>query len=147
VWASLLVDGPISELERRTFEAHCRDCADCRVFADSVSAFTDAIRSMPLEEARAHRLRYAAPRRRPGPRRLQLLTGLTTAAAIAVAFAVGRATTSRSELVTIHAPSVEVVGMRDDATGLVRALRKYSAVRSAEQVAAVPRGRPGVQAG
>jgi anti-sigma factor RsiW len=46
---SLLLDGELSQLERRMVEAHLSRCADCREFQLSVSEFTDELRRAPLE--------------------------------------------------------------------------------------------------
>lgn len=46
--ASLLVDGELSELERRMLVSHLERCSACRTYAADVEAFTDLIRSAPL---------------------------------------------------------------------------------------------------
>jgi predicted anti-sigma-YlaC factor YlaD len=46
---SLLLDGELSQLERRMLGAHLRRCADCSAYADEVTTFTDQIRYAPME--------------------------------------------------------------------------------------------------
>jgi predicted anti-sigma-YlaC factor YlaD len=46
---SLELDIGLSRLEAMTVARHLERCADCRAFREHVLAFTDAIRSAPLE--------------------------------------------------------------------------------------------------
>lgn len=46
-WASLRVDGELSQLESALLDAHLRGCATCRAFAAEVEASTRALRAMP----------------------------------------------------------------------------------------------------
>jgi anti-sigma factor RsiW len=45
---SLLLDGELSQLERRMLDAHLAQCADCVAYSDDVSAFTDRLRYAPV---------------------------------------------------------------------------------------------------
>jgi predicted anti-sigma-YlaC factor YlaD len=49
-WASQRVDGELSELERLLLRRHLGRCAECRAFAEAITATVEAIRSTPLEE-------------------------------------------------------------------------------------------------
>jgi anti-sigma factor RsiW len=49
-WASLRLDGELSELERALLDAHTRNCAACAEYVDEIGAFTMAIRSAELEQ-------------------------------------------------------------------------------------------------
>jgi predicted anti-sigma-YlaC factor YlaD len=49
VWASLRLDGELSELEGALLDAHLARCAGCRAVADGFGASTTALRSAPLE--------------------------------------------------------------------------------------------------
>lgn len=48
-WASLDLDGELSEFERVLMDAHLALCADCREFRSSMGAFTSELRAVPLE--------------------------------------------------------------------------------------------------
>jgi len=48
-FVSLRLDSETSQLEQRMLEAHLVHCDECRVYADDLDAFTDALRSAPLE--------------------------------------------------------------------------------------------------
>jgi anti-sigma factor RsiW len=48
-WATADVDGELSSFERVLLSAHLADCAGCREFHASVGAFTDMLRTAPLE--------------------------------------------------------------------------------------------------
>src|SRR6476646_6391994 len=61
-WASLRVDGELSELESALLDAHLGRCADCSAYATGVAGVTAALRNAPLVavaprviEARARR--------------------------------------------------------------------------------------------
>jgi len=48
-WASLRLDGELSELERALLDAHTRNCAACAEYVADVGALTVALRSAELE--------------------------------------------------------------------------------------------------
>jgi predicted anti-sigma-YlaC factor YlaD len=81
-WASLRVDGELSELEGALLDAHLGRCADCRSYADGVAGTTAALRSAPLE--RATPIVVAAPAR-PG----RIVAGLVAATLVVLAAVVG----------------------------------------------------------
>jgi predicted anti-sigma-YlaC factor YlaD len=80
-WASLDVDGELSELEQALFAAHLQRCADCRAFAAGVRAVGSALRSAPLE--RPVRPLSVRPLRRT--RSLRILQASAAAAVVATA--------------------------------------------------------------
>lgn len=49
-WASLRVDGELSQLESALLAAHLRGCATCSAFAAEVEASTRALRATPLAQ-------------------------------------------------------------------------------------------------
>ena len=49
LWASLRLDGELSELEGALLDAHLARCDGCRAVAASFGASTSALRSAPLE--------------------------------------------------------------------------------------------------
>jgi predicted anti-sigma-YlaC factor YlaD len=73
-WASLRLDGELSELEGALLDAHLARCAGCRALADGFVASTATLRSAPLEGVAP--VAVDAPR---SPRRL-----LATVAVVAV---------------------------------------------------------------
>jgi anti-sigma factor RsiW len=51
-YASLRVDGELSELESRLLAAHLGQCGPCRAFGADVEAFTAALRAAPIDPGR-----------------------------------------------------------------------------------------------
>jgi predicted anti-sigma-YlaC factor YlaD len=77
-FASLELDGELSELEQSILEAHIEDCRACAEFRASIGAFTVSLRAAPPEAVtRTFRL----PRR---PRRASRLVPTAAAAAAIV---------------------------------------------------------------
>jgi predicted anti-sigma-YlaC factor YlaD len=81
-WASLRVDGELSELEGALLDAHLGRCADCRTYAADVAGTTAALRGAPLEHATP--IVIAAP-----PRPGRILAGLVAATLVVLAAVVG----------------------------------------------------------
>jgi predicted anti-sigma-YlaC factor YlaD len=44
------MDSELSEFENLLLEAHLAGCADCRAFAQSITDFTSALRTVPVEQ-------------------------------------------------------------------------------------------------
>jgi predicted anti-sigma-YlaC factor YlaD len=100
-WASLRLDGELSEFEQALFGAHLERCADCARFAGAVGTTTSALREAVLERLSEP---VALPLR--SRRALPLRAMSVAAAAAAVAAAVGLGTlfgslgTTRRPIVT-----------------------------------------------
>ena len=82
---SLQLDGELSQLERRMLDAHLGRCAVCRGYAADLAAFTNELRSAPLET-----LEHPVIIRRP--RRLALARMQAGVAAVIAVAAIGVAT-------------------------------------------------------
>ena len=94
-WASLRVDGELSELESALLQAHLGRCAACARFAGGVEYVAAALRTAPRERPEPRTL--ALPSRRRGAHALQasLATALVIAAGAAAALVgVGHAPSS-----------------------------------------------------
>src|SRR4051794_264903 len=78
-WASLRLDGTLSEFEDVLLDAHFERCADCRAFAVSTAGLTQALSSAPLE---LPTFAFEPPRKTQG--RTVALRAVSAAAAVAV---------------------------------------------------------------
>jgi anti-sigma factor RsiW len=78
-WASLRVDGELSELEAALLRAHLERCAECRTFARGVDAVARGLRRVRLEQPAP--LTLGVPRRRSAARMVQFVAA--TAAVVA----------------------------------------------------------------
>jgi ferric-dicitrate binding protein FerR (iron transport regulator) len=81
-WASLSIDGELSELETRLLGRHLEACEGCRTWVESVAGFTAELRAAPLERPQPVELPRVAHVSSPGRRRIALV-------AVAVAAALG----------------------------------------------------------
>ena len=134
-WASLRVDGELSELESALLGAHLERCAECRTFARGVDEVARGLRRVPLERP-APLLALAAPRRRSKLRALQF------AAATAAVVAAGAAAALTGP--TNPAPSaVKPVAMVAalDSPDRLRELRRPGLIEQGRQLSTPPRFR------
>ena len=60
-WASLRIDGELSELEDALLEKHLEGCASCSAFAIRLAATTGAIRAAPQEQPKIEYPRFERP--------------------------------------------------------------------------------------
>ncbi len=60
-YASLRLDGELSDFERALLDSHLERCPSCRVFADDLVGVTDRLRTAPLVQPE---LSLSLPRRR-----------------------------------------------------------------------------------
>jgi predicted anti-sigma-YlaC factor YlaD len=81
-YASLRLDGELSDFESALLDSHIERCPSCRAFADDLVGVTDRLRTAPLEQ---HSIAMEFPRRR-----YAALRGIqVSAAAAAVVSVVG----------------------------------------------------------
>jgi predicted anti-sigma-YlaC factor YlaD len=87
-WASLELDGELSELEFRLLRDHLNGCAGCLRFASETAQLTAVVRAAPLM---THHVRVVVPRarRRVPLRALQFAAAAALLAAVGVAGVVG----------------------------------------------------------
>ena len=98
MWASLQLDGELSELERALFHAHLARCEACSVYVREVGAATRGLRAAELE-------RPAHPITLPSRRRVLRPVQVTAAAALlAVAVGLGALLSSLNSAGTTVAP-------------------------------------------
>jgi Putative zinc-finger len=60
-WASLRVDGELSELEDALLEKHLERCASCSAFALRIAATAEAVRAAPRERPQIDYPRFERP--------------------------------------------------------------------------------------
>jgi predicted anti-sigma-YlaC factor YlaD len=92
-WASLALDGELSQVESARLSAHVGRCARCAEFARDVDAVTQELRAMPSVRPRAQ----CTPvrRRNSGARVLQLSAAVVVVASAAALGSMAGSLTSR----------------------------------------------------
>lgn len=87
-WASLGLDGELSQVEQALLRAHVGRCAACAEFARDADALTQEIRSTPLERPLAALSAGGVlpPRRRSTARHVLRVGAAAAAVALAAAF-------------------------------------------------------------
>src|SRR6185369_8594348 len=80
-WASLRIDGELSELEDALFEKHLEACANCSAFAARLASTTEAVRAVPQERPQIDYPRFERPAfRLPVGRRVAIVAVAAAAA-------------------------------------------------------------------
>lgn len=132
-WASLRVDGELSELESVLLDDHLGRCRSCRVFASGIEDVAAALAAVRLERPAPLALVIPA-RRRPLPL-LRLAAAATLAAAAGAAALVGGVAGERQS-----ATAAKPVAMLQavDSPNELRALRRSSLI---DQNRGIPRNR------
>jgi predicted anti-sigma-YlaC factor YlaD len=78
-WASLELDGELSQLERALLATHLRRCAACAEAVGGMRALTSALRAAPLEPLDAPAFVVTAEKRRSRPLAVRLALAATLA--------------------------------------------------------------------
>jgi ferric-dicitrate binding protein FerR (iron transport regulator) len=134
LWASLRVDGELSELEGALLDGHLGRCAECATVVEGFETTTEALRSAPLT---AHRP-VVLPARRPSRRGL---TALACAAFVVVAAVFGGLVRAHVSHDSVPAPRTVAVVASFDTPDQLRRLRRTTLLdqrRLPRDVAAEP---------
>lgn len=132
-WASLRVDGELSQLESALLSAHLERCPSCRAFARGVEEVARGLRRARLERPAAFVL--PAPRRRSTARAVQF----AAAAAAVVAAGAVAALTGPGSAPTAVKPVAMVAAV--ESPDRLRELRRPTLILQGRQAAAPPRSR------
>src|SRR5690242_6135129 len=116
-WASLHVDGELSEFEARLLDRHLARCSDCAPFAADVAGYASLLRETPLAPFRAS---LSLPRRRLALRPLPLAAAALFAA---VAVAVASLELATRTQPSLQGPRVVPPSTPDDVVGVSIARR------------------------
>jgi predicted anti-sigma-YlaC factor YlaD len=131
-WASLRLDGELSELEGALLDAHLARCAGCQAVAEGFGVSTIALRSAPLEHAAP--VAVDLPR---SPRRL--LATIAVAAVLLLGVIAGGVV--RGQVSQQAAPHIVAVVANFETPDQLRELRRTSLLnqrRIPREIAAEP---------
>jgi putative zinc finger protein len=111
--ASAELDRELTEFDCVRLEAHLRDCAECRAYADGLAAVTATLRDTPLERPE---IPVFVSRRRRIPAIAAVAAVALVAAAAGSSFALGRVLgSSPSPLPAVSAPA-DTTSVQADST-------------------------------
>jgi predicted anti-sigma-YlaC factor YlaD len=119
-WASLRLDGELSELEEALLVAHVRRCAACREYEEMVSAVVVVLRAQPLEQVEHP---VAVPGRRRTILRPIALARVAAVAAVVVGVTTVLSTHSSNSPTNSPGSSASVSTTADNDFAQLRALR------------------------
>ena len=122
-WASLALDGELSEFERALMTAHVERCAECARFAEELRGFTDELRA--AERASLPRSVELPVRRRSLARTVQVGAA---AAVLAVAVGLGGLLASSPAPTAKNTParSTQPIALRSDPDELLRVSQRQA---------------------
>ena len=121
-FASLELDGELSELERVLLGDHVRSCDACAVAIASIRALTESVRAAPLEQPRRPLVPVPEPKRAPRPRPYVRLAFAAAAAVLVSGLGVLVASFSRDDAVPA-APDQGEIALRPDDLQRIRGMR------------------------
>ncbi len=122
-WASLALDGELSEFERALLTAHVEHCAECARFAEELRGFTDELRA--ADHAPLPRPVELPARRRSLARAAQVGAA---AAVLAVAVGLGGLLASSPAPTAKNTParSTQLIAMNTDPDELLRVSQRQA---------------------
>lgn len=130
-WASLELDGELSELERALLESHLGKCAHCSAGVAEMRAFTETLRAAPLEPTAAPVFVARAPAR--AARSARVATRIAVAATLAaLAGGLGALTGSLADAPADPAPVVTDVALRPASADESREVREQRGIELVE---------------
>jgi predicted anti-sigma-YlaC factor YlaD len=118
-WASLRLDGELSELEGALLDAHIARCAGCRAVADGFATSTTALRSAPLKRVAPIVVEF--PR---SPRRL--LATIAVAAVLVLGVIAGGLVRGQVSKDAVSAPRAVAAVASFETADQLRSLRRTS---------------------
>ena len=122
-FASLELDGELSELERVLLVDHVRSCDACAVAITSIRALTEAVRAAPLEQPRRPLVPVPEPKRSARPRPYVRLAFAAAAAVLVSGLGVLVASFSRDDAVPAPPDQGEIALRPTDDLQRIRAVR------------------------
>ncbi len=131
-YASLRLDGELSDFESALLDSHLERCPSCRTFADDLVAVIDRLRAAPLEQPSTA---VALPRRRFAP--LRGIQVGAAAASVVTAIGIGALFGFLESSATTPARGVAEVG------GMANDDREFRDLRRAMLTAPYPERLPG----
>lgn len=116
-WASLRLDGELSELESALLDAHLARCAECASVTQAFGAVTGDLRARPLEHAAPVTITRASKPRRA-------FVGVAVAAVIAAGVLLGGLVRGQASHDAVPAPHAVAVVAALDTPDQLRELRR-----------------------
>ncbi len=126
-WASLELDGELSQLERALLATHLRRCATCAEAVAGMRTLTTVLRAAPLEPLERPVIVVTTPRRMARPLALRLALAASLAA-VAAGFGVFAGTLGSGSPTPQTPPNDDIAIATDDARRDIEGARLFGGV-------------------